>query len=295
MGNKNVNKSRSISLLKKVTFNSARFDNHSQVIKSVGTQRDYRDCIKLYLDWCDLNAVATNSLGNKAILTVYLEEKSEIYKQKTLDQHRMALNASYHKKLPFVKSLLDTMLVARDYRLSEIMAIIYNIQPKNAIAILMCFFCGFRAHEFATIRMISEGERTNTREWSEKLFCCEINFSIYLVTGKGGLCRQIAIPNEFSQIIEKRRLKHPLKVRDREVYYEMNYDLGYGKALSQCFSRASKKYLKYSTGLHGLRHSYAKNRLKKLINAGFNFESAKLIVSQELGHFRSEIVNCYLR
>ena len=81
-------------------------------------------------------------------------------------------------------------------------------------------------------------------------------------------------------------------ILNREVYYEMHYDLGYGKALSQCFSRASKKYLKCSTWLHGLRHSYAKNRLKKLISNGFSLEDAKLIVSQELGHFRSEIVNC---
>lgn len=295
MGNKNENKSRSISLLKKVTFNSARFDSHAQVIQSVGTQRDYRDCIKLYLDWCDLNAVALNTLGNKSVLMAYLEEKSEIYKQKTLDQHRMALNASLHKKLPFVKSLLDTMLVARDYRLSEVMAIIHNIQPKNAIAILLCFFSGCRAHELATIRRIGEGERTNTRKWSDKLFSCEESFSIFLVTGKGGLCRQIAIPNELCQVIEKRRFKHPHKVRDREIFYEMNYDLGYGKALSQCFSRASRKHLKWSTGLHGLRHSYAKNRLKKLIKNCFNLENAKIIVSQELGHFRPEITNCYLR
>ena len=75
----------------------------------------------------------------------------------------------------------------------------------------------------------------------------------------------------------------------------MNYDLGYGKALSQCFLRASLKYLSWSTGLHGLRHSYAKNRIKKILVNGFNLENAKLVVSQELGHFRPEIVNCYLR
>lgn len=170
MGNKYDNKSRAISLLKKVTINSAQIDSDTKVINSVGTIRDYRDCIKLYLDWSDLNDVSANSHGNKVILMAYLEEKSEIYRQKTLDQHRMALNIGFHKKLSFVKSLLDTMHAAGDYHLTEVLAIIHNIKPKNAIAILICFFSGLRAHELATIKRIDEGKPTNNRKWSDKLF-----------------------------------------------------------------------------------------------------------------------------
>jgi integrase len=81
----------------------------------------------------------------------------------------------------------------------------------------------------------------------------------YLVTGKGGLRRYVAIPTALATIIEALRLTEPRKVRDREIYYQMHYDLGFGKALSQCFSRASIKHLGRSTGLHGLRHSYDKN------------------------------------
>lgn len=291
----NENKSRAIGLIKKLAVRPAITNQETRIIESVGTQRDYADCIKLYLDWCDWSNVTAGLRGSKAWLMIYLEEKSEFYQQKTLDQHRMALNAGYHKKIPYVKSLLSTVINARDYRLTEVLEIIKNIQPKNAISILLCFYSGLRAHELATIERIDEGMLTNTRKWLENLFSCEENFQIYLVTGKGGLCRQVSVPIELSKILEQRRLKHPQKVRDREIFYEMNYDLGYGKALSQCFSRASKKYFKYSTGLHGLRHSYAKNRLKKLIKNCFNLENAKLIVSQELGHFRPEITNCYLR
>ena len=82
--------------------------------------------------------------------------------------------------------------------------------------------------------------------------------------GKGGLSREVAIPIELSEVIEIRRYSQPKIVKDRGIYYESNYDLGFGKALSESFSRASGKFLGWSTGLHGLRHSYAQNRLYKL-------------------------------
>ena len=287
-------KSKAINLLKKVVV-TTKHNSRLEVVKSVGTLRDYRDCIKLFLDWCDLNAVSSGLIGSKAVLIAYLEEKSEVYQQKTLDQHRMALNMGYHKKLPFIKSLLDTLMLARDYRLDEVLKIVKSLEAHNAISMLICYFSGLRAHEFATLQRADEGSPSDTRQWSNQLFVLEENYCVYLVTGKGGLCRQVAIPNSLANVIESRRLKQPRNIVDREVFYQMNYALGYGKALSQSFTRASIKHLNRSTGLHGLRHSYAKNRIKKLTKNGFNLEPAKLIVSQELGHFRASIINCYLR
>lgn len=264
-------------------------------IQSVGTRRDYTYCLKSYLDWCQLNGVSQQDQSSKRYLTTYLEEKAEACKQKTICQSRMALNLAFNKKLPFVKSQLETMLNSRDYTLAEVMWITSNLQAKNAIAILICFYAGLRAHELATLVRINEGTRSSTRVWSSKLFSAIEQYQLYIVTGKGGLRRYVAIPNELAAIIEARRYSEPKRVCDREVYYQMRYDLGFGKALSQCFSRASLKRLGWSSGLHGTRHSYAKSRLKILIKFGFELEEAKSIVSQELGHFRPSIVNCYLR
>lgn len=264
-------------------------------LTSLGTQRDYKVCVKSYLDWRDDNGLSKGSQDKKADLIHYLKEQSENYQQKTLCQHRMALNAAFFKKLPPVKSLLDTVQSSRDYRLSEVLLLTQNIEPKNAIAILLCFYSGLRAHELATLQRTNEGERNNTRSWSKELFANFCQHVTYVVIGKGGLRRHVAIPTELSKIIEARRLPEPRKVRDREIYYQMNYDLGFGKALSQSFSRASIKHLGWSTGLHGLRHSYTKNRIRHLIKMDFSLDAAKLIVSQELGHFRPSIVNCYMR
>jgi integrase len=264
-------------------------------IRSIGTIRNYRSCVKLYFDWCLINDVPTERYSDLANLNAYLFEKSEIYQQKSLDQHRMGLNFCYGKKIPFVKSLLETVLGSRSYTLTEVLLIVKCVTERNSISILLCFMCGLRAHELLTIERLGEKGRTQTRVWSEELFLALENFTIYVTTGKGGLTRYIAVPNKLAAIIESRRLTTPKMVRDRDINYAMKYDLGFGQALSQCFTRASKKYLGFSTGLHGLRHAYAKNRIEMLLKFGLTKIEAKLIVSQEIGHFRPGIVNCYLR
>ncbi len=50
-----------------------------------------------------------------------------------------------------------------------------------------------------------------------------------------------------------------------------------------------------STGAHGLRHSYAQERLDELQRAGLSQDLALTTVSQEMGHFRAEITETYLR
>lgn len=290
-----INNKATVKLLKKGMPKTKLNTLNAHVIASLGTRRNYLACLSLYRNWGITNKVPKGEQSSLKYLQIYLEEKSEVYKQKTLCQHRMALNFGYNKKLKFVKSDLETIIAARDYKFSEVLEIIKNVSAKNALAILICYYSGLRAHELCTIQRFEEDRRSATRQWTEFLFVEEDQFIIYIVCGKGGLRRHVAIPVELSEIIESRRFTVPRKVTDRGIYYYMNYDLGFGKALSKCFSRASLKQLGWSTGLHGTRHSYAKNRIKKLINCGFKFDQAKLIVSQELGHFRPEIVNCYLR
>src|SRR5690606_19508821 len=46
---------------------------------------------------------------------------------------------------------------------------------------------------------------------------------------------------------------------------------------------------------HGLRHTYAQERYKELRESGKGDYNAKLTVARELGHFRIEITNTYLK
>jgi integrase len=117
----------------------------------------------------------------------------------------------------------------------------------------------------------------------------------FTVRGKGGLVREIAIQNKLADQLAKLRLVEPRVVTDRDIFYLQHYDLGGGHRWSDSFSRASKRELGWSSGGHGVRHTYAQTRMRALQMRGFNYERALGIVSQEMGHFRQDITEVYLR
>jgi len=82
---------------------------------------------------------------------------------------------------------------------------------------------------------------------------------------------------------------------DREINYLQRYDIGGGHKWSCSFSKASSRTLFFSNGGHGLRHSYAQERMDELKGLGLSRQVALETVSQELGHFRAEITEVYLR
>ncbi|MDP4105111.1 MAG: site-specific integrase, partial [Bacillota bacterium] len=82
---------------------------------------------------------------------------------------------------------------------------------------------------------------------------------------------------------------------DRGIRYQQHYDLGGGKGWSNSFSAASHRQLGWSHGAHGLRHSYAQQRMAELQRLGFFYDQALGLVSQTLGHFRPDITEVYLR
>ena len=115
--------------------------------------------------------------------------------------------------------------------------------------------------------------------------------------GKGGLIRNVLIPNALATQLEQRRLAQPITVRDREINYLQRYDIGGGHkwSCSFSFSKASSRTLFFSDGGHGLRHSYAQERMTELKSLGLSRATALETVSQELGHFRADITEVYLR
>ncbi|TKF96978.1 integrase, partial [Vibrio sp. F13] len=66
-----------------------------------------------------------------------------------------------------------------------------------------------------------------------------------------------------------------------------------GKKFSNAFSQLSKSVFGRSLGAHGLRYSYAQERMNATVTQE-SYDSRKEIVSQELGHFRKEITTHYL-
>ena len=115
------------------------------------------------------------------------------------------------------------------------------------------------------------------------------------VIGKGGLCREVILPQNLADKLETTRLDSAHTVYDRGIRYQQHYAIGGGKRWSDSFSKAADRALGWSTGAHGVRHTYAQERVIELQQQHYRFEDAKEVVSQEMGHFRADIIDTYLR
>ncbi len=265
------------------------------MITSLGTKRIVEQCAKIYLEWRSYNELPLGQQDNLIQLCAFLEERSEIVQQATLSQSRNSLQLLYGIKLPVIHSQIQTCRVRRSYEANEIAQVITHQSEKNALTTVIAYAAGLRAHEPATIRRLDELQPSSNREWDSRRFLGLGEIAMYIVTGKGGLRRQIALPQDLADMLERRRLKSPEQVVDRGIFYNRYYDIGFGQAFSQSFTDASKAGLRFSRGAHGLRHTYAKIRTQTLRALGLTLEQAQLIVSQELGHFRPSITIAYYR
>ncbi|WP_052447979.1 integrase domain-containing protein [Vibrio rotiferianus] len=256
-------------------------------------------------DTSDALANIAKNMGVKRIKHItpemaktYLEQKRDSYaSQKSLDRDRKALSIALQIKLDRSEytAIKETVLKTRSYTSPQVTEICRHMSERNSFSVRLAHSAGLRAHELLTITRASENSPSNTRSWSEDRFSGREGVT-YLVTGKGGLRREVQISRELSVELESKRLSSPKVVTDRKVHYLQYYDIGGGKNLSSAFSRASKKALNFSHGLHGVRHSYAQERMDEVkTHFKVGHDQARDIVAQELGHFRGYITEVYLR
>mgnify|MGYP001236394622 FL=1 len=121
------------------------------------------------------------------------------------------------------------------------------------------------------------------------------------IKGKGGLVRNVPITNQESK-------DHIQKLYDQtnpkvwKVFvnkYEKTHEV---IKQAQNFIYNHRNQVQENNGgnranitFHGLRHTYAQERYAELRNSGKTDYDARLKVSHELGHFRVEITNIYLK
>ena len=270
-------------------------------IHSVGTARSYQQALTRVAAWMrerrDYKGLEKLTPEEAR---AYLEERAAHVRQKTLDQDRQALQIlPLVGKLERIKSekLKPTRLASegRAYTPEQVEVIARAQTPRNALATRIAYAAGMRASELLTLRPAAERAASAHREWSPERFDGRGDLRRYTVEGKGGLKREVALPLHLAEQLEARRLQTPARVTDRGVRRVQHYDLGGGQAWSQSFSAASRNELGWSTGAHGLRHGYAQDRVDELQGSGHGHASALETVSQEMGHFRPDITEVYLR
>jgi len=287
------------------------------VLPSVGTVRNYQAALTRvaeHLRDARLGALAEIT-PDKA--TDYLKQRAQVVGQKTLDMERQALQSMMvhvtqkmepGHRLEVVKSAAPPLPKSasgnlgrrlseqsRIYSAAQVSQIISRQAPHNALATEIAYAAGLRAHELLTIQRIHRKLPDERPVHPQKFSGLRGRDTLaYSVVGKGGLTREVRVPMELARRLEARRLPQPRHVTDRGIHYQQHYDLGGGQPWSRSFGAASKRSLGWSKGGHGLRHSYAQSRMADL-QKSMPRDQAKIVVSQELGHFRPAITEVYLR
>lgn len=266
-------------------------------LASQGTERNYEQALAgaaQFLKDMGLHGGLDRELTRETA-EMYLEMRSQEVGQKTLDLDRQAMQAVLGEKLEVVKSELQTTLESRAYTHEQTAMVAGAQSDKHSLATQIAENAGLRAHELLTLRPVEERPADTHREYRDDRFTGRENVAIYTVEGKGGLCREVAIDKELAARLEERRLDNPQTVYDRGIGYQSQYDIGGGKQWSDSFSKASERELGWSNGAHGLRHEFAQERMNSLQENGYEYREALEIVSQEMGHFRPDITEVYLR
>jgi len=152
-------------------------------------------------------------------------------------------------KLERVKTEKPAPLLPRAYTPEQAERIADRQAPHNALATKIAYNAGLRAHELFTLRRADEGSSSASRQWRGDLFCGRKG-ERYLVTGKGGLVRQVMVNPVLARELEARRLDTPMTVKDRGINYPVHYNIGGGRTWSNSFSQLSFRQLGWSTGAH---------------------------------------------
>lgn len=273
-------------------------------LKSVGTVRDYEQQLTQCAKWLQQGhcpgITHLNQLDIKHTL-LYLDYRSCEVAQKTLDMDRQALQMMHQRithqlepeqRIPVIKSEQPTELTGRSYTHEQVQAICEHQHPHNAFATELAYHSGLRAHELLTIAKPEEQPAHDRPALPSKFH--ELEGEIYTVQGKGGLIREVIIPNHLAEKLAQQRLEEPTTIVDRGIYYQQHYNLAGGQAWSSSVSKACHRIFGWCHGAHGLRHSYAQQRMEQLISH-YDYTTSLVTVSQEMGHFRPEITLVYLR
>ena len=267
---------------------------------SVRTVANYRDCLLQVARRIAPRGLELRDL-DRATAVEYLRTRVDDLGQKALDMHRQALQAMLvhvslrlpeGQRLTVVRSHRPQRRGGRAYTPQQVRMVAAAQNTPNGLSTLIAHAAGLRAHELPTLARPDE-QPPDRRPARPEKFAGRPGRD-YTVVGKGGLVRVVRVPDHLAERLEARRHGEPVRVVDRGIRYVSRYDVAGGAAWSVSFGSASKRALGWSTGAHGVRHSYAQERMRELQRLLVR-EDALETVSQELGHFRPEITETYLR
>ena len=270
-------------------------------IHSKGTERNYTQALKGVAEFIQERKLGDLRGLSRETALAYLEARSQAVGQKTLDLDRQAMQAVLGgDKLPTVKSEIDQALASRAYTPAQARLVSEAQHGRHRLA-----HPGRRQRRAARPRTAHPParRRATARPAPRRQRPRVPRRPLRRARQRRDLHRDRqgrAVPRSRPRPPPGRAPRsqpppQPRTVYDRGIRYQQHYDIGGGKPWSDSFSQAARRALGWSEGAHGLRHSYAQARMDALQGAGRNYHDALAVVSQEMGHFRADITEVYLR
>ncbi|MCW8336314.1 integrase domain-containing protein [Vibrio paucivorans] len=260
--------------------------------------------VMTYSRHVEVTALIMHKLGIKRVKNItvdianrYIDSQRNKIAARSLENQRTLLQRVIDiyepgQKVDINGDLTPREWVNRAYTYEQVTTLMSHQKERMRLSTAIAFSAGLRAQELLTLRRFDEAKPSEERSWLDERFK-GLDGVKYIVKGKGGLCREVLLPNKLAQLLETKRLPKPLVVEDRKVKIQTYYDIAGGKKFSDAFSQLSTSLFGWSHGAHGLRYSYAQARMNGTITQE-SYDARKEIVSQELGHFRKEITTHYL-
>ena len=188
---------------------------------------------------------------------------------------------------------------SRAYTADQIRLVQSLLAPAARLATVVMVESGCRVEDLASLCPAEERPLSNARldQLRPDRFSGREDWPRFTFIGKGGHEYLSSVRPETARSLESIRLETPRDFIHRGLEHSTKqyYALPAGNPLSQQWTRASQRALGYSHGIHGLRHTFAQQRVDELTRSGITWSLALERTSQLMGHYRTEEVLTYLR
>jgi len=263
-------------------------------IHSIGSQRIFVNNIVSFARFLEVNRAGNLKCFPPDAAETYLYARSLRIGESQLESDRWALQILTGRRLPRFKSARPQQLKPRAYTAEQIAAVTRHQTPLYAFSTWLAAANGLRTMELITIGPL-ELQPPDLRPVPVYLHAYLPEGVLYSVRGKGRLIRTILVAMPFVDFLESRRRPAPIRVLHEGRHLTSYYDIPGGKRWAASFSQACRRTFGDTAGAHGLRHTYTQERIDTLLGNDIPETHARKAVSVEIGHFRQDVIDLYLR
>jgi integrase len=271
----------------------ARQNREHHPIRSVGTRQAVVSALKVFGRFLEASKLGNlGAVPSGAAQIFLLARAASGISRSQLKKDRMALEFAFGERLEPAAALPRAARPPREVSREQMDQIVKRQSPRNALSSEIAYDSGARAFELLTIARPEE-QPPSDRNWIETMHLGSAQGVAYTVRGKGGLVHLIMLRKDLAEALERTRRPKPIKVRDRKRDLLSYYDIAGGVQWASSYRKAARRAFGESPGGHSTRHGYVANRRHTLKNLGLGKKAIDATISQEIGHFREDIIGQY--